>query len=58
MTKKKIKKFVYGGLGFPIVLRNVPTIEMLGEEVLDKLQCPPEKCSIDPMSKKGSINRK
>lgn len=35
MKKKKIKKFVYEGLGFPIVLRNVPTIKMLGEEVLD-----------------------
>ncbi len=35
MKKKKIKKFIYEGLGFPIILRNVPVVEMLGEEILD-----------------------
>jgi hypothetical protein len=35
MKKKKIKKFIYEGLGFPIVLKNISVIEMLGEEVLD-----------------------
>ena len=35
MKKKKIKKFVYEGLGFPIVLKNVPLIEMHGEMIPD-----------------------
>lgn len=35
MKKKKIKKFIYEGLGFPVVLKNVPTIEMYGEMIPD-----------------------
>ncbi len=35
MKKKKIKKFVYEGLGFPIILKNVSVIEMHGEAVPD-----------------------
>lgn len=35
MKKKKIKKFIYEGLGFPIVLKNVPVIEIRGEKILD-----------------------
>ena len=35
MRKKKMKKFIYEGLGFPVILRNVSVIEMQGEEVLD-----------------------
>ena len=35
MKRKKIKKFIYEGLGFPVVLKNVPVIKMQGKEVLD-----------------------
>lgn len=35
MKKKRIKKFIYEGLGFPIVLKNVPMIEMYGEQIPD-----------------------
>ena len=35
MRRKKIKKFIYEGLGFPVILKNVPVIKMQGEEVLD-----------------------
>ncbi len=35
MKIKRIKKFTYEGLGFPIILKNVPVIKMQGEEVLD-----------------------
>jgi len=35
MKRKKIKKFTYEGLGFPVILKNVPVIKMQGEEVLD-----------------------
>jgi transcriptional regulator with XRE-family HTH domain len=35
MKKKKIKKFIYEGLGFPIVLENVPIINFHGETVPD-----------------------
>lgn len=33
MAKKAIKKYVYEGLGFPVVLKNVPTVEVRGEIV-------------------------
>lgn len=33
--KKKIKKFVYKGLGFPVILKNVPVIKMHGEFIPD-----------------------
>lgn len=35
MKRKRIKKLVYEGLGFPIVLKNVPTIEVQGETIPD-----------------------
>ena len=33
--KKIMKRYVFNGLGFPIILRNVPMIKMRGEFVLD-----------------------
>lgn len=33
MKKKQLKKFIYSGLGFPIILKNVPIIEVQGELV-------------------------
>jgi hypothetical protein len=35
MKKKVFKKYVYNGLGFPVILRNVPATEVLGEIVPD-----------------------
>lgn len=35
MKKKKIKKLVYKGLGFPVILKNVPFIKIHGEMVPD-----------------------
>lgn len=35
MKNKKIKRFTYEGLGFPVILKNVPVVVMQGEEVLD-----------------------
>lgn len=35
MKNKKIKKFTYEGLGFPVMLKNVSVVTMQGEEVLD-----------------------